>query len=178
MQSMYISLRTCKTLNGGRFAKSRSSRPSFAFPENAGSALSYCLCFNMNQLINNDNCFKPRIVNFLAVGLLNTFFGYAIYAVLVFINMPYLTALFIATLAGITFNYFSFGRMVFKAHGGWLVFGKFVVAYAVVYAINAILLSVLTQGFYLNPYIGQVICIPPGVLISWLLMNYWVYKKG
>lgn len=120
----------------------------------------------------------PRIVNFLTVGLLNTIFGYAIYAVLVFIHWPYLTALFIATLAGVTFNYFSFGRMVFKARGGWLVFGKFIVAYAVVFAINAILLSVLTQVLSLSPYLGQVICIPPGVLISWLLMNYWVYKNG
>jgi putative flippase GtrA len=110
--------------------------------------------------------------------LLNTFFGYTIYAVLVFINLPYLIALFIATLAGITFNYFSFGRMVFKAHGGWLVFGKFIVAYAVVYAINAILLSILTQGINLSPYLGQVFCIPPCVLISWILLNYWVYKNG
>jgi hypothetical protein len=40
------------------------------------------------------------------------------------------------------------------------------------------LLSILTQEFNFNPYIGQVICIPPTVLISWLLMNYWVYKYG
>ena len=130
------------------------------------------------NLFNNGNCFKPRIVSFLAVGLLNTIFGYAIYAVLVFSNLPYLAALLIATLAGVTFNYFSFGRMVFQARGGWVVFGKFIIAYAAVYAINAILLSILTQGFYLSPYLGQVICIPPSVLLSWLLMNYWVYEKG
>src|SRR5450759_1354670 len=111
----------------------------------------------MNRLFGTDNCFNQRIVKFLTVGLLNTFFGYAIYAVLVFIHLPYLTALFIATLVGVTFNYFSFGQMVFKAHGGWLAFGKFIFAYAVVYAINAILLSILTQGFYLSPYLGQVI---------------------
>ena len=108
----------------------------------------------MNRLFNNDTCLNPRIVKFLAIGLLNTFFGYTIYAILVFINLPYLIALFIATLAGILFNYFSFGRIVFRAHGGWLIFGKFIVAYAVVYAINAILLGILTQGIYLSPYLG------------------------
>lgn len=119
-----------------------------------------------------------RIVKFISVGVLNTLFGYGIYAGLVFIGLPYLIALFIATLAGITFNYFSFGRLVFKAHGGWLVFGKFIFAYAVVYTINAILLSILTQSFNLSPYLAQLICMPSSVLISWYLMSYWVYKNG
>jgi putative flippase GtrA len=135
-------------------------------------------CYKMNQLLKNVNGFTTKIVKFLSVGLLNTVFGYAIYAAFLFINLPYLTALCMATIVGVVFNYFSFGRIVFKEHGGWLVFGKFIVAYAMVYVINAILLSILTQEFNFNPYIGQVICIPPTVLISWLLMNYWVYKYG
>lgn len=132
----------------------------------------------MKQIFINGASSNARTVKFFAVGLLNTIFGYAIYVILIYIDLPYLIALFIATVAGVIFNYFSFGRGVFKAQGGWLVFGKFVVAYAVVYVINAILLSVLTQGIHLTHYIGQAICIPPSVLISWLLMNYWVYKNG
>lgn len=119
----------------------------------------------------------PRIIRFLSVGVLNTVFGYAIYAVLIFVNVPYLIALFAATAAGVIFNYFSFGRMVFHGHGGWFVFGKFVIAYAVIYGINAMLLKALTRDFLLSPYVGQIICIPLSVLLSWLLMTYWVYKK-
>lgn len=120
---------------------------------------------------------SQRIVKFIGVGVLNTLFGYGIYAGLVYINLPYLTALFIATFAGVVFNYFSFGRMVFYGHGGWLVFGKFVIAYGVVYIANAALLRALTKDFLFSPYTGQVICIPLSVLLSWLLMNYWVYKN-
>ena len=109
--------------------------------------------------------------------MLNTLFGYGIYAGLVFIKIPYLIALFMATIAGVIFNYFSFGRIVFRTRGGWFVFGKFVVAYAMVYVINAILLSILTHHYHLGPYIGQVICIPPSVVINWLLMNFWAFKK-
>ncbi|MBI5890588.1 MAG: GtrA family protein [Nitrosomonadales bacterium] len=121
---------------------------------------------------------KQRLIQFLGVGVLNTLVGYGIYAALVSIDIPYLLALLSATIAGVIFNYFSFGRMVFKARGGWFVFRKFVAAYAVVYVINAALLSILTEGAYLNVYLAQGVCILPSVAMSWLLMNYWVYRIG
>lgn len=131
----------------------------------------------MNSTNTMSNWCSQRLVKFLGVGVLNTLVGYSIYAALVFIDLPYLVALFMATIAGVIFNYFSFGRMVFKARGGWLVFGKFIVAYAVVYVANAILLSILTDGAYLNAYLAQGVCIVPSVAISWVLMNFWVYKN-
>lgn len=131
----------------------------------------------MNRQFGTWGLSDPRIIKFLSVGVLNTVFGYAVYAILIFVNVPYLTALFVATVAGVIFNYFSFGRMVFHGHGGWFIFGKFVTAYGVVYLVNAALLRALTKDFFFSPYVGQVICIPLSVLLSWLLMNYWVYKK-
>jgi putative flippase GtrA len=119
----------------------------------------------------------PKLAKFLGTGLLNTAFGYAAYAGLLFFDVPYLAALFAATIAGIVFNYFSFGRIVFDGHGSWLVFGRFVAAYALIYGVNAALLSGLTDYFFLNPYLGQAICMPLGVLLSWVLMHHWVYKK-
>jgi putative flippase GtrA len=119
-----------------------------------------------------------RIFRFLSVGVLNTVFGYAVYAALLFVNVPYLIALFIATVAGVIFNYFSFGRLVFHSQGGRFVFGKFVISYAIVYLANAVNLEILTKIFLFNPYAGQVICIPISVTLSWIIMNIWVYKKG
>lgn len=121
---------------------------------------------------------NKRITKFLGVGVLNTLFGYGIYAGLVFIGIPLLAALFAATVLGVIFNYFSFGRMVFKAKGGWFVFGKFIVAYTIVYLMNAVFLSILTEGGYLNAYFAQAVCILPSVATSWLLMNRWVYENG
>ena len=116
------------------------------------------------------------IARFLGVGLINTVVGYAIYGILILLNVPYLAALLIATIMGVIFNYFSIGRLVFKAQGGLIVFGKFIVAYSLVYFINATALEVLIKHFKFDPYIGQALCVPLSVLISWLLMNYWVYK--
>lgn len=131
----------------------------------------------MNGQIDTGGLADSRLIKFLSVGVLNTVFGYAVYAILIFVNVPYLAALFAATVVGVVFNYFSFGRMVFHGRGGWFAFGKFVITYSVVYVANAVLLRFLTKDFLISPYAGQVICIPLSVLLSWVLMNYWVYKK-
>lgn len=131
----------------------------------------------MKPRLNLGRFFSLKIAKFLGAGVLNTVFGYSVYAALLFIKVPYLVALFVATVAGVVFNYFSFGRMVFDGHGGWFVFGKFVIAYALIYGVNAVLLKTLTSDFLLSPYVGQLICIPLSILLSWVLMNYWVYKK-
>jgi putative flippase GtrA len=131
----------------------------------------------MNRLFEIRALTNHRILRFLSVGMLNTIFGYAVYAILLFVNVPYLIALFIATVAGVIFNYFSFGRLVFRGLGGRVVFGKFIITYVIVYISNAVLLDLLTKNLIFSPYVGQVICIPLSVLLSWILMNKWVYKK-
>ena len=119
----------------------------------------------------------PQIIKFLTTGILNTVIGNGIYAVLLFADIPYLVALLFATITGVIFNYFSFGHIVFNGYRGWLVFCKFAIAYLVIYGLNAIGLSALIRYFFVSPYVGQVICIPPSVMLSWLLMNCWVFKR-
>lgn len=118
-----------------------------------------------------------KLSRFVLVGMLNTVFGYSVYAILIFFKAQYLVALLVATVAGVVFNYFSFGRMVFNNHSDWFIFGKFVTAYSVIYGVNALVLRVLTENLLMNPYVGQIICIPLSVIIGWILMNFWVYKK-
>lgn len=120
---------------------------------------------------------NPTITKFLVVGLMNTVVGYAIYAILVLCGISYSAALLIATIAGVTFNYLSTGRLVFKSRGGMVVFGKFLTTYGLVYFVNAVGLELLIKHLQLNPYLGQALCVPPSVVLSWLLMNYWVYEN-
>ena len=120
---------------------------------------------------------NQKMAKFIGVGVINTFFGYGIYAVLIVMNAPYLTALFIATVAGVTFNFFSTGRLVFQSSGGLIVLGKFIAAYGAVYVINVLLLEFAISYLKVNPYLGQALCFPPNVIFSWTLMNYWVFNK-
>ena len=121
--------------------------------------------------------FSQTIAKFFGVGVLNTAVGYGIYALLILLNAPYLAALLVATVTGVTFNYFSIGRLVFKSQGGLIVFIKFVAAYGLVYLINAAGLELSIKRFQFNPYLAQALCAPPSVMLSWLLLNYWVYKN-
>lgn len=131
----------------------------------------------MNFRLSEEKIISLKQARFLFVGLINTIVGYSIYALLIFLNVPYLTALFGATLTGVVFNYFSIGLMVFKSQGGLTVFVKFFLAYGIVYFVNAIGLKVLIVYFQIGPYLGQFICVPISVILSWILMNYWVYKN-
>lgn len=125
----------------------------------------------MQKVINK------KILKFLGAGVLNTLFGYSVFAVLIFSGIPYLLALLISTIVGVVFNYFSFGLIVFKGRDGWLGFARFISAYVLIYAVNATLLKIITVYFFLNPYFGQAICVPISVVLSWFLMNCWVYRN-
>lgn len=117
-------------------------------------------------------------LRFLAAGIVNTLFGYGVYFVLLFLKFPYQIALLVATILGIVFNYFSFGFAVFDGKNSKLIFFKFAVSYVAIYFSNAFLLGYLTESLSMDPYFSQIICLPISVIMSWLLMNFWVYKNG
>jgi len=116
-------------------------------------------------------------IKFLGVGLLNTLVGYSIYALLIAVKLPYLTALFLATIIGVFFNYFSIARLVFFSRGGVAVLAKFLISYIIIYVLNALALNMLIANLQLGAYMAQAFIIPWSVLLSWMLMNYWVFKK-
>ncbi len=117
-------------------------------------------------------------IKFLIVGLVNTAFGYGLYSGLLFLDISYQIALLVATVVGIIFNYFTFGYAVFDGGNGFKIFGKFIAAYSFIYFSNISMLSVLIGWFYFNPYVAQLLCMPVGVLLSWILMNYFVFKNN
>lgn len=131
----------------------------------------------MKRLTQGNDSLHQKMARFIGVGLINTLVGYGIYAILIALRIPYLIALLTATIAGVIFNYFSIGRLVFKSTGGLNIFAKFIAAYGVVYFANAIGLEVSINYLALDPYSGGALCLPPSVVLSWLLLNYWVFKK-
>lgn len=117
-----------------------------------------------------------KIIRFILAGLLNTFVGYLLYAFLVFNDLHIFFALSISTAIGILFNYFSFGHFVFGSNKNSRVFVRFIISYIFIYVVNTVSLDVLVNHLHLNPYVGQLLYLPFGVVLSWTLMNYWVYK--
>lgn len=112
---------------------------------------------------------------FLCVGALNTVFGYSVYAGLIFVGLPYFFAIFFATVIGVMFNYYSFGKIVFEVNGVF-VFQKFLVLYGAAFLVNSLVIEIVMRAFGFDPYVSQFICIFPVVIFNWLFMNNWVYK--
>ena len=131
----------------------------------------------MNQRFRFNKAVNSKFIKFIGVGVLNTAFGYSVYAALLWLNLSFLVALCIATLVGIAFNYFSIGRIVFYNHGDCSAIYRFVAAYALISIVNVVALYILVLYFSIDPYLSQLICISINVLMGWVLMNLWVFKK-
>lgn len=119
-----------------------------------------------------------RLVRFLATGVLNTAFGYGVYALFVALGMPYLPALVVATVLGVIFNFFSFGKLAFRTALGTGTFMRFLAGYGAALALNAGLLWLAHERLGLDPYTAQLACLPPTVLATWLILNHWVYPSA
>lgn len=113
-------------------------------------------------------------IKFALVGILNTIFGYSIFALLLYLNLHYSIAVILSTIIGILFNFKTTGTLVFKNKNNKLIF-KFISVYAFTCTIGIIILriaEILGQNLYLSGIISTGIC----AIISYLLQKKWVFK--
>jgi putative flippase GtrA len=115
---------------------------------------------------------RRRFIIFIAVGILNTLFGYGAFALFLLAGLSNDLAVLFGMIAGILFNYATV-KQVFSAHGLTRL-PHFLVAYAVLLIINISSLRLLSsQG--VNAFLGEaiiVICLTP---ISFLAMRFLVF---
>jgi putative flippase GtrA len=127
----------------------------------------------VEKLLNLFNQNKKFIL-FLCVGLLNTLFGYSIFAFFLWIGVHFTISALISTIAGILFNFTTFGRIVFK-NKSYSNIPKFVFIYALNYFLGVGVLYYCDQLDY-NLYFVQAILLMPTAVLRYLLMKYFVYK--
>lgn len=120
--------------------------------------------------------FDLRKLKFLAAGIVNTAFSYIFFAFLIYLQMRTGYALFLSTIAGVIFNYYSYKGVVFKKKASLKGFIKHSMVYCIIYTINVGLLGIISECVTSNIYFAQLICLPLLVLISWIFMNKWVFK--
>lgn len=116
-----------------------------------------------------------RLARFVAVGVLNTAFGYGLYALFVYLGAWPELALLVATVLGVLFNFFTTGRLVFRNSDNAL-FIRFAAAYAGIYVLNALAL----RGFVsagLGPFAAQAMLVPFSVGASFAIMRAFVFRE-
>jgi putative flippase GtrA len=101
-------------------------------------------------------------LQYLLTGILNTVFGYAVFAGGIYIGLPNWLALLSSTILGTLFNFKTFGRLVFDSQDNSRIF-IFIGVYGVLYLLNLTLIR-LFVSFGLNSYeagfIGMLLIIP------------------
>ncbi len=118
---------------------------------------------------------KKQLFRFIIVGIVNTFVGYALYAIFIFVGLNYFWSVLFATILGVMFNFKSISKFVFEANDNSLIF-RFVSVYVVVFIVNVSLIKVL-KILSLNDYYAGIIALFPTAAISFVLNKYFVYKK-
>lgn len=118
--------------------------------------------------------FDKQIVRFLLVACLNTLFGYGIFALLIFWGLKYPIAILISTIAGVLFNFKSYGLLVFNSTDNRLII-RFVGVYILVYLCNVSGIAIF-EYFKVSNYIaGLILALPIGFL-GYLLNKRFVFN--
>ena len=86
-----------------------------------------------------------RFLRFVAVGIVNTAFGYGVYAALVLLGLPPQPALALAFAVGVVWNYATHARFVFGTEG-YRRLVPYAAVYLGLYLLNAVALARATAG--------------------------------
>lgn len=110
-----------------------------------------------------------RFLRFLAVGVLNTAFGYALYAVLVWSGLSPQPALALSFAIGVLWNYLTHARLVFGQSGLRLIL-PYAGAYLLIYLVNAGALQLALRAG-LSPLVAQGLLVLPMAALAFVLIS-------
>ncbi|MBM3266548.1 MAG: GtrA family protein [Candidatus Sericytochromatia bacterium] len=119
--------------------------------------------------------FDTRFLKFLAVGVLNTLFGYSLYALLVFIGLDVALAILLGTILGVLFNFKTTGTLVFGSRDNRRLI-RFIGVYALLYVVNVASVKLL-MGAGLNSYLAGAVLLAPMAILAFLLNRKLVFAQ-
>lgn len=116
-----------------------------------------------------------QFVSFILTGVLNTVVGYAVFALVYLATGSGTISVVVATIVGATFNYFSYGKLVFN-NVGYGALLRFIVGYAVIGVANIAALEALGTVIS-KALIAQLVLLPVLVVASFVLNKFWVFRR-
>ena len=114
-------------------------------------------------------------IKFVLVGIINTMFGYGLFAFLLYCNIHYALASVLATIISVLFNFKTTGTLVFKNHDNRLIF-KFVSVYCFTTVLSIIGLK-FAKMVGLNLYFAGLILTGIMAIITFILQKKIVFRK-
>ena len=118
---------------------------------------------------------NTTLIRYLLIGMVNTAFGYSMFALLIYFGLHYAVAVFLSTLAGIFFNFRTFGRFVFK-QTDWRLIWRFMGVYGFLYLVNIGCIFVLMM-YIDNLYAANAVALVLIASLGFVLNRSFVYAK-
>ena len=113
-----------------------------------------------------------QLWRFLKVGVLNTLFGYALYAALVAIGLQMFVAQIVGTVIAVAFNYVTYSRHVFAGAPASRL--RFVLSYALNYLVSLAAL-VLAAMIVASPYLAGLLATLGAAAINFIVLRRFVF---
>lgn len=115
-----------------------------------------------------------RLIRFLFVGMMNTVVGYSLYALGLWAGLHYSTAIVVATVLGILFNFKSTGGLVFQSRDNSRLL-RFIAVYGVLCLVNTVGVGLLLL-LGIAEWLGGMYMIPALAVLSFVLNRRYVFR--
>ena len=129
--------------------------------------------FNLQYL---KNLFEFQTIRFLVIGAINTAFGFTVFSAMMIAGLALWQALIGSTLAGIIFNFFTYGGVVFRQLSYTRV-PRFVLAYLFIISLNAWLIEYISSNYGTGKILAGAYVVIPMAIVSYLILNNFVFRK-
>jgi putative flippase GtrA len=120
---------------------------------------------------------QRELVRFLLTGLLNTAFGYGVFAACWALTTDTVYAIITSNIVGALFNFYTIRRFVFRCGNPNKTIVAFLAVYAFVLVINLLGAQVMS-GLNVHPILGQAMLLPILVGTSFVLNKYLVFRRS
>lgn len=117
---------------------------------------------------------RKQLWRYYQAGIVNTLFGYALYALFVALGMNIYVAQIASHVAGAAFNYFTYSRHAFRGQQGSKV--RFTLSYVANYFLGLAALAIAAP--LAGPYAAGIVSIVFVSLVNYLILKRLVFKSG
>lgn len=117
----------------------------------------------------------PLFIKFLFVGVINTLFGYSLFAFLMFIGLHYTLAVILGTIIALIFNFKTTGTFVFNNKNNKLLL-RFIIVYCFTTVLSIIGLRICELHNF-NLYWAGLFLTGVMAVITFVLQKFYVFRK-
>lgn len=120
--------------------------------------------------------FELQSIRFLIVGAVNTAFGLGVFSAMIMVGFGTYQGLIGSTIAGIIFNFFTYGSVVFRQLACTRV-PRFVLAHVFILFINARLIEYISGTYETGKIQAQAYLVVPVAVVSYVILSNFVFRK-